>query len=267
MAEVDFIYKGNIINIQCNSNDKMKDIFQKFIIKAQINNNQLLYYLYQGYKINEDLTFEQLISSNDKEYNKIKILVNIINENDNKINSLIKSKYIICSKCKENIRFKIEDYKILLYECKNGHEINNILLDEYENTQYIDISKIKCEQCLIKNKSETYNNEFYRCCNCNKNLCPLCKSNHDKNHNIINYDIKNYICEKHNESFVEYCNDCKIDICLSCENEHINHNTTHYKNIMKDMNKIKNEMNEYKKEIDIFINDINDIINKLNKIK
>ena len=127
MAEVDFIYKGNIINIQCNSNDKMKDIFQKFIIKAQINNNQLLYYLYQGNKINEDLTFEQIISSNDKEYNKIKILVNIINENDNKINTLIKSKYIICPKCKENIRFKIEDYKILLYECKNGHEINNIL--------------------------------------------------------------------------------------------------------------------------------------------
>ena len=91
--------------------------------------------------------------------------------------------------------------------------------------------------------------------------------NHDKNHNIINYDIKNYICEKHNEPFVEYCNDCKIDICLSCENEHINHNTTHYKNIMKDMNKLKNEMNEYKKEIDIFINDINDIINKLIKIK
>ena len=141
------------------------------------------------------------------------------------------------------------------------------MLDEYENTQYIDISKIKCEQCLIKNKSETYNNEFYRCCNCNKNICPLCKSNHDKNHNIINYDIKNYICEKHNESFVEYCNDCKIDICLSCENEHINHNKTHYKNIMKDMNKLKNEMNEYKREIDIFINDINDIINKLNKIK
>ena len=106
MAEIDFIYKGNIINIQCNSNDKMKDIFQKFIIKAQINNNQLLYYLYQGNKINEDLIFEQIIYSNDKEYNKIKILVNIINENDNKINSLIKLKYIICPICKEILDLK-----------------------------------------------------------------------------------------------------------------------------------------------------------------
>ena len=42
-------------------------------------------------------------------------------------------------------------------------------------------------------------NEFYICKTCNKNICPLCKSNHDKNHKIINYDDKDYICEKHKD--------------------------------------------------------------------
>ena len=43
------------------------------------------------------------------------------------------------------------------------------------------------------------------------NLCPICKSMHDNSHYIINYDNKNYICNKHNETFVKYCEDCKID--------------------------------------------------------
>ena len=29
------------------------------------------------------------------------------------------------------------------------------------------------------------------------NLCPLCKSNHDKKHKIINYAQKFYVCKKH----------------------------------------------------------------------
>ena len=35
-----------------------------------------------------------------------------------------------------------------LFDCKNNHNINNILLNEYENN--IDISKIICNNC--KNK-------------------------------------------------------------------------------------------------------------------
>ena len=47
-------------------------------------------------------------------------------------NNIIKSKSIICPECKENIRIKINDYKIKLYDCKNGHNIDNILFEEYE---------------------------------------------------------------------------------------------------------------------------------------
>ena len=33
MVEVEFIYEGVKINIQCNENDKMKKIFEKYAIK------------------------------------------------------------------------------------------------------------------------------------------------------------------------------------------------------------------------------------------
>ena len=49
----------------------------------------------------------------------------------------------------------IEDYNIFLYECKNRQEIDNISFDEFEKTQNINISKIKCEECKIINKKET----------------------------------------------------------------------------------------------------------------
>ena len=46
----------------------------------------------------------------------------------------------------------------------------------------------------IISKSNTFNNEFFICNECKMNLCPLCKSAHDKSSFIINYNDKNYIC-------------------------------------------------------------------------
>ena len=35
---------------------------------------------------------------------------------------------------------------------------------------------------------EIHNENYIKYCNtCKINICPLCKSKHDKNHNIINY--------------------------------------------------------------------------------
>ena len=83
----------------------------------------------------------------------------------------------------------IKDYKINI-TCKNGHIINGINFNEFENTQIIDISKIKCEECQEKDKSNTYNNEFYYCLMCKKNICPLCKIKHN-NHKRISHDDLN----------------------------------------------------------------------------
>ena len=68
-------------------------------------------------------------------------------------------------------------------------------MDQYEEGQKIDLSKIVCDICKINNKGNTHNNIFYICNTCNKNMCPICKSSHDNNHSIINYDDKNYICK------------------------------------------------------------------------
>ena len=52
-----------------------------------------------------------------------------------------KSEYIICPECKENSRITIADYKLGLYDCKNGHKINNILINDFNKTQIIDETK------------------------------------------------------------------------------------------------------------------------------
>ena len=66
-------------------------------------------------------------------------ILNRENINDNIIK--IKSKQIIYPTCWEDIRIKYNEYKIELYEYKNGLNINDILLDEFENMLFIDESK------------------------------------------------------------------------------------------------------------------------------
>ena len=73
------------------------------------------------------------------------------------------SKDIICPDCKEPCRINMNDYKINLYECPNGHINEGIKIDDFPKTQDINISLIICEQCKNKNKGNSYNNEFYRC--------------------------------------------------------------------------------------------------------
>jgi len=129
MAEVLFIYEGKEIKIQYNNiEDKMEDIINKFekIVKEENNN---LCYMYNGDKINEELKLNQIIK--DKNEKNINILV----YNNKYEEKEIILKEIICPKCKKNILINIKDYKINLYGCKNGHKIENILLNEYENIQ------------------------------------------------------------------------------------------------------------------------------------
>jgi len=211
MAEVLFIYEGQQIIIQSNNlEEKIKDIINKFKIKIKEEENNNLYYIYNGDKINEELELNELIK--DKNIKKINILV--YNKSNNEKEKKIISKEIICPECKENILLNIKDYKINLYECKNGHKIENILFNEFENMQKIDYTKIICNKCKINNRSNIHNNEFYICNDCNINLCPLCKYKHEKNHNIINYNDKNYICKKHNDRYIKYCKECKENICF-----------------------------------------------------
>ena len=188
------------------------------------------------------------------------------NEIELKKNDIIKSGNIICPECKENIKMDIINYKINIYECKNKHKMENILLDEFEETQNIDRLNILCDICQKNNKSISYNNIFYKCLTCGNNICPLCKSNHDNTHNIINYDDKYYICSEHNENYVSYCEECKINLCTLCEG-HKKHKRKLFADYLPKNEELIRKKDTLQYYIHNFNNVINSIISVLNDVK
>ena len=263
MAQVEFSYEQINEIIECDPNEKMKDIFQKFATKSEIDINSV-YFLYEGNKLDEELTFEQIKEMKEIKISKINISVHKREKSDiNENKTIINSNKIICPECGEISIINIKDYRINMYGCKNGHKTNDILLDKFESMQTIDISKILCDKCRENNKSNTNGNTFFRCNECRMNLCEKCKIEHDTNHKIIDYDDKDYICNKHNELFTEYCNDCKLNLCSLCGSEHVTHKII---SIMTDLNKSKNKMKHLKRKINNFENNINNLIEKLKKV-
>ena len=267
MIEIEFDYKQVKTTIQVNFNDKFEVALQKYTSKYKIDLNNV-YFLANGQIINnKSELIQNIMNDSEKQCKKMKILVYSINDTINIENTnIIKSKEIICPKCLEPCKYIFKDYKIKLYDCKYGHTTENILLDKFIDTQNIDLSKIKCDICNEKTKAETFNNEFYICYECNKNICPLCLSKHDKLHTIIKYDEKNYKCNKHNEIFIKYCEDCKENICISCIMEHKNHKIIDYSEVLTDIKKMRKNMNNLKMTIDKFKENIKIIIDKYNKI-
>ena len=164
MVDVEFYYKQNKITIQGNLSNLLEEIIEKYVNKANLDINNI-YFISNGTIINKKDKLEKIMSDSDKRDKKVIILVYSINTSTINIeNTNIKiSKDIICPKCKEPCKYKINDYKIKLYDCKNGHITDNIDLNEYENSQAINISQIKCDACKNKNKSNTFNNEFFIC--------------------------------------------------------------------------------------------------------
>ena len=261
MAQVEFSFKGVSTIIQCNLDEKMKDIFQKFIDKTQIINKKI-FYSYDGKtEINKELTFEEVASPEDKTKNKMNIIVleNKL-ESDLEKKVIIKSKNIICPECKENIKMEIKNFKINLYECQNGHKMENILLNEFEYLQNKDLNSRKCDIC-----NKINNDNFYKCLTCNNNICPLCTSNHCKNHKIINYDDKYYLCKKHNEKYITYCDNCKINLCALCE-PHKSHNKITYSDVLPNKEELFEKKKELKDKIYLINNDIKVLINILNSV-
>ena len=71
MAEVIFSYEANNINIQCDINDKMKDIINKFLLKIEKKDDNIsLYYLYNRTSINKELAFNEQAYDLDKNRKK-----------------------------------------------------------------------------------------------------------------------------------------------------------------------------------------------------
>ena len=140
-------------------------------------------------------------------------------------------------------------------------------MENFEKTQKIDESTIICENCKINNKSESYNKVFYICLFCKKKLCPLCKGNHDKTHNIIKYEEKDSICFEHGYNYNLYCETCSQNLCTSCENDHPGHEIISLGKLIPKEKNLNKKINDLKDSIGKFKDEINNIINILNKVK
>ena len=271
MTKVEFYYNGFINEIFCKEDEKMRDIINRFLTKID-NNNPSLFYLYNGTKIDLDLTIKEQANDIDIKRKKMNIIVNAYKRDEDKkgLNEMMISKDIICPECRENIFIDINNYKINLFGCKYEHTQNNILLNLFEESQKINLNEIICDICKKNNKKNTHNNEFFICNSCKKKMCPLCKSFHDKNHRIIKYEDKNYICESHNnEAFTKYCENCNKNICIICEKNHTEHKLYDLSKIiiikddlLKTMENLKNVIDKFKYKI----NAIKDILNNMTSI-
>ena len=152
MTEVIFVYNDNSIGIQVQSNEILSIVIDRFCTKANVNRNKVLF-LYNGEILNENKTVNEIKIN---EENKKIIVYDNNNINNNNIR---RSNEIICPECYKNIFIEINDYKIRLKNCVNNHN-KNILIEEFENSQLIDLSKIICNKCNINNMGNTFNNKY-----------------------------------------------------------------------------------------------------------
>ena len=154
-VSLNFIFFNDKVNIQCKREEFMKDILQRYASKICKPLTEI-YFAYNGKQIDENLKLSQINHTDTL----IKILV-FPKEfpHDEKI--LKKSENIICPNCKHGCTVEItEDYKIKLTD--NYHEVQ-VKIKDYENSQLIDETNIKCAVC-DKSKADTFKNEFYFCC-------------------------------------------------------------------------------------------------------
>jgi len=252
MAEVKiiFTYNGNNETMECKRDEFMLDIYKRYVMKIQVDLKKL-YFLCNGSLINPEIKLCDIIKNNEKIINMI--VNELYNEEDNEIN-LKQSKDIICPICNEICLINLNDYRITFSNCRNDHRFIKIMFDEYFNFQKIDESKIICDKCLGKDKnkkSEVNNNLFYKCFTCKINLCPLCKTKHDKMHLIINYDNNNYLCNEHGERYISHCKECMKDLCDSCRYDNKHYSSYHKVSFLYEFIKRKeNIMNTLRIKID-----------------
>ena len=261
--KVEFIFRGQNIDIYCSKNEIMKDIIQKFCIKARVDKDSINC-LYSGKLLDGNIKLENLIK-NKNENENITILVYSNNEQDeNNKDKLFKSSQIICSECQDIASIKLNKYKISTH-CKNNHNINNIFLKDFEKNQKIDESKIICDICKQNNKFDSFDRVFFICLNCKKNLCPLCSSSHNKNHIKIKYEQKYFVCFEHGENYSSYCYTCNKNLCLACEVEHSEHNTISLGKLFPNKNDMNKRLNELKENINKLKKEIKNLIELLNE--
>jgi len=124
-AKVIFTLDSADLTIQCSSDDKMKDICQKYVSKLDKNIGSFSF-LYGGIQVNFDLSFKDHANSLDRANNQMNVLVyqneNEIDVNLNKEISLNKIKSVFCI---QEI-FSFLDEKVKLESIRYNKKLQNI---------------------------------------------------------------------------------------------------------------------------------------------
>lgn len=231
------------IEIQCNADWKMSQVFEKFKNKATyLELNDFSFY-YNGTKINKDLTVAQIKNNQNSSF--------II------ITAKKRTKIMKCPLCVSNTCYiKIENYGLKFSGCRYNHEIAKTF-DDYESSQKIDYEQIKCDICRNTQKKDL--KDFYKCLKCSEEFkrseyfCEKCIKVHALNdgeeHKSIKYDEKYYICQKHYNEYSSHCIKCKYDLCEVCEKNHKGkeHDIIKYDSIALKTKIIRKELEEIKK--------------------
>ena len=155
MSEIIFIYEGSNISIQCNKNQKLKDICNNLSLKINEDINSLLF-LYGGNKLNLDKTLNEITKEN-----KINILVykmedKISSESGSIINNKILEELLLLN---NNINNTFEGLKnnieLIMKEIKLRRDINYVynqlnIIYIIINNLYKDINKMNIQLNQIK---------------------------------------------------------------------------------------------------------------------
>ena len=141
MVTVEFINEGISLIIQYKPEDKMSEICSQYARKSQLDLNSI-YFVSEGKILNKELTFSETTKTDS-----IKVLV-FKHDKDPIVVNLNKTipKFIMCPTCKENTIINIENDKITMSGCRNGHELKNNLFNEFKATQEYDMTLIKCQK-------------------------------------------------------------------------------------------------------------------------
>ena len=114
MVSIEFQFNGIPFQIQINPELPFKEAINKYLQKSSINPDSICF-LGNGNNINPEETIASQMSALNKKNNKMKILVYSLKDKDKDNEQVIvKSKDIICPKCQEPCRIKLDDYKIKL---------------------------------------------------------------------------------------------------------------------------------------------------------
>ena len=199
----------------------LKFIYSKLTHKLEVKSEPISYYLdifsnliglktyeisfyHKGKPLDKNKQISQYKDKNIVIF-AFKLNINIEKENINNIT---------CPICKNLALITVNNDRISITNCCNKHNILNIPLDEFNESQNINDSKKECDLC--KNRQNLYGDKF-KFCSCGKRLCNICSMKHEAKHKKTDYKNRYTKCIKHGNFFETYCLTCNVNLCQACE--------------------------------------------------